>query len=27
VLDPADSLSIDSQADWDAAERRLAGQR
>jgi CMP-N-acetylneuraminic acid synthetase len=26
VVDPSDSLSIDSQADWDAAERVLAGR-
>jgi CMP-N-acetylneuraminic acid synthetase len=26
VVDPADSLSIDSPADWDAAERMLAGR-
>jgi CMP-N,N'-diacetyllegionaminic acid synthase len=26
VLDPADSLSIDSPADWDAAERMLASR-
>ncbi len=26
VLDPADSLSIDSEADWDAAERILAAR-
>ncbi|HXD19212.1 MAG TPA: acylneuraminate cytidylyltransferase family protein [Vicinamibacterales bacterium] len=26
VVDPAESLSIDSPADWDAAERRLAGR-
>jgi len=26
VLDPADSLSIDSPADWDVAERMLAGR-
>jgi CMP-N-acetylneuraminic acid synthetase len=26
VIDAADSLSIDSPADWDAAERLLAGR-
>ena len=26
VIDPAESLSIDSPADWDEAERRLAGR-
>jgi CMP-N,N'-diacetyllegionaminic acid synthase len=26
VVDPSQSLSIDSQADWDAAERALAGR-
>ena len=26
IVDAADSLSIDSAADWDAAERRLAGR-
>jgi len=26
LIDPADSLSIDSPADWEAAERRLAGR-
>ena len=26
VIDAAESLSIDSPADWDAAERRLAGR-
>jgi hypothetical protein len=25
LIDTSDSLSIDSQADWDEAERRLAG--
>jgi hypothetical protein len=24
LIDPADSLSIDSRADWESAERRLA---
>lgn len=26
IIDPAESLSIDSPADWDAAERLLAGR-
>ena len=26
LIDPADSLSIDSPADWETAERRLAGR-
>ncbi len=26
IVDPAESLSIDSPADWDAAERMLAGR-
>lgn len=26
IIDPADSLSIDSAADWEAAERRLAAR-
>ena len=26
IIDPAESLSIDSQDDWDAAERRMAGR-
>jgi CMP-N-acetylneuraminic acid synthetase len=26
LIDPRESLSIDSQDDWDAAERRLAGR-
>ena len=25
IIDTSDSLSIDSQSDWDEAERRLAG--